>query len=162
MTAGRPSTYSDEITDRICERLADGESLLSICSDDDMPAKATVFRWLGDKDHQDFRDKYARARETQADTLFDEIVDIVDDGRNDWVERTGRDGKPFIALNDEAIARSRLRMDARKWMAGKLRPQKYGDKIAHVGGEPGVDQPMQLGVVIEPGEAYRRLIKGEG
>lgn len=126
MPAGRPTDYTTEIADAICERIADGESLRSICSDDGMPNKATVFRWLGK--HEEFGDQYARAREAQADTLFDEVLDIADDARNDWMERNG-DGDAGYVANGEHIQRSRLRIDARKWMAGKMRPKKYGDSM---------------------------------
>lgn len=118
--------FSQEVFDTICERLADGESLRSICSDDDMPNKATVFRWLGSDEN--LSDQYARARESQADAIFDEILDIADDARNDWMERGGEDDAGYQA-NGEHIQRSKLRIDARKWMAGKLRPKVYGDKI---------------------------------
>lgn len=122
---GRPSEFTQQVADAICERIADGESLRAICLDDDMPGKATVFRWLAaDKA---FQDQYARARETQADTLFDEILSISDDGTNDSYK--DEDGNP--RTDHDVIARSRLRVDARKWMAGKLRPKVYGDKIEH-------------------------------
>ncbi len=126
---GRPSAFSEDIADTICERLADGESLRAICAEEGMPSKSMVFRWLGQ--HEAFRDQYERARETQADAIFDEILDIADDGSNDWMERKTSDGSAGdVILNGEAIQRSRLRVDARKWMAGKLRPKKYGDKVA--------------------------------
>lgn len=118
--------FSRELFDVICERIADGESLRSICADNDMPNKATVFRWLAaDKA---LGDQYARARDAQADALFDEILDIADDGRNDWMARNGEDSEGY-ALNGEHVQRTRLRIDARKWMAGKLRPKVYGDKL---------------------------------
>lgn len=119
---GRPSDYTQEIADRICERLADGESLRAICRDDAMPATSTVCKWLSQ--FSDFAEQYARAREIQADTLFDEILEIADEGRND--SYTDEDG---VERTDyDVIARSKLRVDARKWMAGKLRPKKYGDR----------------------------------
>jgi hypothetical protein len=90
-----------------------------------MPDKATVFRWLAQ--NEGFRDQYARAREAQADALFDEMLDIADDGSNDWMERKREDGSTEEVLNHEHIQRSKLRIDARKWMAGKLRPKVYGD-----------------------------------
>jgi hypothetical protein len=128
MPAGRPSRFTDEIGLIICERLANGESLRAMCEDDDMPDKATVFRWLAF--HEDFRDRYALAREAQADALFDDILSIADDGRNDWMEKTSQDGGNMgWQENGEALRRSQLRIDARKWMAGKLRPKKYGEKI---------------------------------
>lgn len=104
--AGRPSDYSPAVSDQICERLADGESLRRICQDSDMPNKATVFRWLNA--HEEFRDQYARAREEQAETLADEIV--------------------LIADTEEDANRARVKIDARKWVAGKLKPKAYGDK----------------------------------
>lgn len=110
----------------ICERISNGESLRSICADADMPNKATVFRWLAS--NEIFRDQYASAREAQADTIFDEILDIADDGTNDWMLKHGGDDEEAgWRQNGEALQRSRLRVDARKWMAGKLRPKKYGD-----------------------------------
>jgi hypothetical protein len=125
---GRPSSFTQEIADTICQRIADGQSLRSICSLEAMPGQTTVFRWL--ESNEAFRDQYARAREVQADTLFDEILDIADDGRNDWIERHDQEGTATgYRENGEAMRRSQLRIDARKWMAGKLRPKKYGDKI---------------------------------
>lgn len=126
MPSGRPSEFTQEIADKICERLADGESLRSICEAEEMPSKTTVFRWLNA--NPDFRDQYARAREVQADTLFDDILDIADNARNDWMERRGEDDAGW-QVNGENIRRSQVRIEARKWMAGKLRPKVYGDKI---------------------------------
>lgn len=120
---GRPSEFTQQVADAICERIADGESLRAICREDDMPAKSSVFKWLSQ--HKDFADQYTRARETQADTLFDEILSISDDGANDSYK--DEDGNP--RTDHDVIARSRLRVDARKWMAGKLRPKVYGDKV---------------------------------
>jgi hypothetical protein len=93
--------------DRICEQIAEGRSLRAICTDEGMPNKATVFRALGED--EEFRDQYTRARETQADTLFEEVLEIAD-GPTQADDR-------------------RVRIDARKWMAGKLRPKVYGDKV---------------------------------
>ena len=133
---GRPSDYSPEIVDLICERIADGVSLREICRTEDMPSKAAVFRWLAA--HAEFRDQYARAREAQADALADELLDIADDGDNDWMERKGEDGQSLgWRENGEAIQRSRLRVDTRKWIASKLKPKKYGDKLAVGGDEEG-------------------------
>lgn len=122
------SDFTQDIADRICERLIEGESLRGICSDDEMPSKSTVFKWLNEQ--QSFSDQYARARSVQADVLFDEIQDIADDGSNDWMEKRDQDGAMIgWKENGEALQRSRLRVDARKWMAGKLAPKKYGEKI---------------------------------
>lgn len=112
----------------ICERIANGESLRAICDDEGMPATSTVFLWLADD--ATFSEQYARAREAQADAVFDDILSIADDGRNDWMERKNADGQNIgWQENGEAIRRSQLRIDARKWMAGKLKPKKYGEKL---------------------------------
>jgi hypothetical protein len=125
---GRPSGYNREIADAICERLIEGESLRSICRDPDMPHASTVCRWLSG--NAPFREQYARAREAQADTLTDEMLDIADDGRNDWVMRQSSDGSTDVAYDGDHVQRSKLRIDARKWIASKLAPKKYGDKTA--------------------------------
>lgn len=89
---------------------------------------ATVFRWLAQ--HGEFQEQYARAREAQADYLAEEILDIADDGTNDWMEREGN-----TLVDHEHISRSKLRVDARKWLMSKLLPKKYGDRqtTEHIG-----------------------------
>ncbi|MDE2104683.1 MAG: hypothetical protein KGL39_46030 [Patescibacteria group bacterium] len=123
---GRPSEYTKATANLLCERIADGESLRAICREDGMPGKSTVFEWLAA--HQDFADHYARARETQADSLADEIIDIADNSSLD--------------ANDK-----RVRIDTRKWLAGKLRPKKYGDKLELSG-----DRENPLAVAVEVGK----------
>ena len=125
--SGHPIEYSDEIATNICERIAGGESLRKICLSDDMPAQSTVYKWLLDPAKADFVEQYTRARELQADTLFDECQDIADDGSNDWM--ADKDEEEGTKYNGDAVQRSRLRIDTRKWMAGKLRPKKYGEKV---------------------------------
>lgn len=122
MALGRPSDYSKEIADEICSRLAMGESLRAICGkdrDDFIPHIGTVLRWVSER--PDFREQYTRAREVQAETMADEIVSIADGG----------EGAKFA--DPDALAqmtqRDRLRVDARKWVASKLLPKKYGDKV---------------------------------
>lgn len=127
---GRPSDYTPELADLICAELSEGRSLRSVCQDENMPNKATVFRWLRTNDS--FRDQYARAKEEAADSMADEINEIADDGTNDWMERLDNDAKPIgWQLNGEHVQRSKLRIDARKWVASKLKPKAYGDRVAH-------------------------------
>lgn len=141
MTIGRPPMFSQELADVICERIANGESLRKICQDADMPNKASVFRWLAV--NTSFSDQYARARETQADALVDEILDIADDGSNDWMERHDSEGGNIgWRENGEALRRSQLRIDARKWLAGKMRPKKYSEKTL-LGSDP--ENPLPAG-----------------
>jgi hypothetical protein len=123
---GRPSEFTEALAETICARLATGESLRSICEDEDMPGKTTVFRWLFSV--EGFRDQYARARELQSETYVDEIVEIADDGRNDFIEKNDPDN-PGYRENGEAMRRSQIRIEARKWHASKLAAKKYGDKV---------------------------------
>ena len=105
---GRPSDYSDAIADRICAELPylDG-GLEKLCEQPGMPHPVTVFRWLGE--HEYFRNKYARARETMAEVQAQR-------GIND-------------ALTAKDAQLGRLRFDARKWLASKLAPKKYGERV---------------------------------
>ena len=123
----RHSDYTDEIADEICERLADGESLRSICKSEGMPSVSAVMRWLAKDEYSAFREQYIRAREAQADLIFDEMIDIADDSTNDWMLREGGEN-PGYELNGEAIRRTQVRLDARKWVLGRMSPKKYGDK----------------------------------
>ena len=158
---GRPSDYSEEIAGLICERIADGESLKAICADDSMPGRSTVFRWLAS--HETFRDMYAHAREEQAETLADEIVGISDEEctmvratKHGSADDDG-EGNTEVVFDSTAVARNRLRVDARKWVAAKLKPRKYGDKIQQEvtganGGPVGIVTAVTVNGV-EPGKA---------
>jgi hypothetical protein len=118
-TAGRPSIYSEELANTLCRRLVEGESLNAICKTEGMPGISTVFRWLGE--NPAFRDKYTRAKSEQADTLADEILSIADE--------------------EPDANRARVRIDARKWVAAKLKPKSYGEKL-ELAGDP--DRPMKM------------------
>lgn len=120
---GRPSDYSEDLAAAICAELAAGRSLRSVCDAASMPDKATVFRWLAK--HEAFRDQYARAKEESADALVEDMLAIADDGLNDTY--TDEDGNERTMV--DVIQRSKLRVEARKWIASKLKPKKYGDKV---------------------------------
>lgn len=108
---GRPSKYSDEMAEKICEKIANGRSLRSICAEDGMPTTSTVCKWL--IENKEFSEQYARAREEQADSFADEIIDIADS----------------VAPEAGEVAKAKLQIDARKWKASKMAPKKYGDKV---------------------------------
>lgn len=126
MPAGRPSDYSQELVDTICEQLSEGMSLRTICDADDMPAKSTVFRWL--RTHEEFQDQYARAKQESAEAMIEDMLAIADTG------------------NRTDTQRARLRVDTRKWIASKLKPKKYGDKM-QLAGDP--DNPLEMITRIE-------------
>jgi hypothetical protein len=121
--AGRPTIYTPELGDVICERLASGESLIGICEDEGMPCESAVRAWALNPEH-DIYAKYTRARELQAERMADEIIEIADERTGD--KRTLRDGSEVI--DNEAIQRSRLRVDTRKWYLSKVLPKKYGER----------------------------------
>ncbi|MDO3434603.1 terminase small subunit protein [Rhizobium sp. CBN3] len=127
---GRPSKFSQALAEKICARIADRESLRSICRDEDMPSKSTVLSWLADEDKAAFRARYALAREIMADSFVDEMVEIADNGSDDWIEKKNAAGETTgWQENGEAIRRSQLRIATRQWVAEKLRPKKYGAKL---------------------------------
>ncbi|KEC75932.1 UNVERIFIED_ORG: hypothetical protein GGD51_005714 [Rhizobium esperanzae] len=127
---GRPSKFSQALAEKICDRIADRESLRSICRDETMPAKSTVLSWLADEDKAAFRARYALAREILADGFVDELVEIADNSSDDWIEKKNAAGETTgWQENGEAIRRSQLRIATRQWVAEKLRPKKYGAKI---------------------------------
>ncbi len=138
--AGRPSTFSEELAATICARIAEGESLRTVCKCEEMPAASTVFRWLGS--NETFQEQYAHAREASADAMAEDILDIADDGTNDWRTKTNDDGSEYEVLDAEHIQRSRLRVDARKWLMSKLQSKKYGDKL-----QANVDGAMTFKIV---------------
>lgn len=126
---GRPSIYTEEIATEICERIANGESLRIICKEENMPSRKTVHLWLLDKDKETFLHQYEIACNIRAENMFDELEEIADNGINDWSEREYDNGNTSIILNGEAVARSRLRVDTRKWYLSKVLPKKFGDKL---------------------------------
>lgn len=148
---GRPSTFTPAVGESICKLLI-GESgslpmsLRKICQRKDMPGITTVFEWL--ERHQTFADQYARARSIQADVLADETVSIAD--------------------AEKDPAKARIRIDARKWFAGKVAPKKYGDHmhLSHGGTEGAPPIPVRQDVSVsgtvklEASDAYLKLITG--
>ena len=125
--AGRPTTYNDKTANEILERRVKGESLRYIVKDDHMPVISTVFRWMSHND--EFSKQYTRAKEEQAEMLADEIIEIADEEHTVVKSQEGQDVE--VTFDSTAVARNRLRIDARKWVASKLKPKKYGDKIDH-------------------------------
>lgn len=133
MAGGRPTKYSQALADKICARLAMGESMRSVSRDPAMPVPSTMFKWI--RERPEFSKQYTKAKEESADALYEDLIDIADDGSNDWMEKNDPDN-PGYQFNGEHYQRSRLRLDTRKWMASKMKPKKYGDRQAlDVGGQ---------------------------
>jgi len=140
---GRPSEYTAETADYICEQLAEGKSLRQICAEDGMPAVGTVFVWL--KKYMAFQEQYTRAREVQGHVAAEDAVDGA------------------LTAYDPQLGR--LRYDALKWRASKLVPKVYGDKIQaeHSGPNGGPIASLTITATdpVEAAREYQRLIRGE-
>ena len=118
----------EKVMEYLCDKLmssAMGMGAILNHAPHDMPKRQTVLRWMAD--NKDHRDIYARAREAQADYLAEEILTIADDSTNDYMLMKNSDGEEREVLNTEHVQRSKLRIDSRKWLAGKLSPRKYGE-----------------------------------
>ena len=132
-TIGRPTKYNQQTADLICMMLSEGMSLRQILKADTvgaLPAQSTVYEWL--IRHPLFAEQYARAREEQADTNADEILEIADERPPEFKDDKGR-----TYLDQTYIAWQKNRIEARKWTAMKLKPKKYGDRVALEGVEGG-------------------------
>lgn len=119
-----------------------------------MPDRGTVFRWLAKSEAGDkvFCHQYAHARQVQADVLFEEILEIADEEVT-MVKKSKHDPNSKddeteveVCFDPTAVQRNRLRVDSRKWMAGKLRPKVYGEKL-ELAGDPA--NPLQVVTKIE-------------
>lgn len=132
---GRPSIYTDEIALEVLSALAEGRGIVTICKAPHLPHHSTIFEWIHKR--PEFAERYARAKEEAADYLADQIVEIADEA-----PPTLESG----ATDNGAVQHQRLRVEARKWTAAKLKPKKYGDKIQaeHSGADGG---PIKYTVV---------------
>jgi hypothetical protein len=117
---------TDDLVNKIVDGIMDGMSVRQICAAEDMPDNRTVQRWIAS--NAEFAAKCARARELQADNIFEDMQEVADYG------------------NPDDVQRARLRVSTMQWRAAKLAPKKYGEKIQaeHTGADGG---PMQFTVV---------------
>lgn len=129
-----PAIRSAKNAELICSRIVEGYTLRQIAREIDCTAGA-ISIWCAED--ADFAKQYAHAKELQADRMADEILEIADDATNDWMRRE-QDG--LMVADHEHMQRSKLRVDARKWLMSKMLPKKYGDRLA-VAGDP--DAPLQ-------------------
>jgi hypothetical protein len=111
LARGRPSTYTEEEAQALCEWISNGQSLQSWCRNAGRDAY-TVYGWM--RERADFARAYAQAHEDRTDTMADHMLEIADD-----VE-----GSDSVA----AVSAAKLRIETRKWIASKLKPSKYGEK----------------------------------
>jgi len=129
--ARAPVRYTEELASEVIDRMMSGESLRQICRDPHMPDEKAVRKWAADPE-LNFGPHYARAREEQADFYAAEIIEIADSVRS--------------GASSEEVNAARLAVDSRKWIASKLLPRRYGDRMT-VEGNP--DAPLQTVTRIE-------------
>jgi hypothetical protein len=122
----KPTEYHLGVGNEVCARLQNGEYLDVICSDADMPSRATVALWR--RSVPAFAQMYREAEELLADLLFDQAQRVADETAQDFIEIDGPGGKVITRIDHEAINRSRLRVDTLMKRAMKLNPLKYGDR----------------------------------
>jgi hypothetical protein len=150
--AGRPTRYTDKLGEEICFWIASGKTLKSYCEQKGKPAARTVFGWALDLNHP-FSQPYARARVMYAEALVDEIQEIADDSKRDTFY--DENGNP--RCDHEWVARSRLRIDSRKWLASKICPKLYGvDPLERLANEP---RKLNKGAVKELVEDWERATR---
>ncbi|CAK9253364.1 unnamed protein product [Sphagnum jensenii] len=120
-TTGKPSTYTSELGDKIALAVSSSHvGLDAICrANPDFPHHLTVREWM--IKIPEFGIKYAKAKEAQAETLVDAILKVIDHPET-YIDDSGRE------RSDAAMIR--IKVDAFKWQAGKLRPRKYGERVA--------------------------------
>jgi len=120
----RADSYDDEVAGLICERLGDGEKLRDICRDNDMPSKATVFRWIGN--HPEFNIMYEAALMARFEDRCDELEAIAADSKHDY-ETDPESDDAQVREKPESLGRSKLRIETIKWRMAKELPKKYGE-----------------------------------
>ena len=132
---GAPSMYSEELAQEICAHIANCVSLRAIAAMEGMPTAATIMSWLADSSKPEFLEQYARAREAQADKMAEDILAIADEActmvRADkhGTKDDDGEGNTVVVFDATAVARNKLRVDARRWLASKMAPKRYGDKL---------------------------------
>lgn len=126
MAKGRPTIYSKELADAICERIANGESVRSIGRDETMPNASTIFDWA--LFNKDFSEQYVKAKEIGAEVEAEEMDEI--------------------ARTEEDVARAKLRIDTKKWNLSKKLRKRFGDNVDVTSG--GETLPTPILNVIRP------------
>ena len=156
---GRPTKYTPQIAAEICTLISNGMSVRQMLKADEkvgrLPCQATIYEWL--IVHPEFAEQYARAREDQADTLADEILQIADETPDTEPVIDRRTGELIrMELSNSYIQWQRNRIDARKWTAMKLKPKKYGDRTVIAGDK---ENPLHSEIVVTAKDAMNTIVE---
>lgn len=158
---GRSTDFTPELGDTICGLIAEGKSLRKIAELPEYPRVSTIMDWVlkgsrGVEPYVAFSEQYARAMDLRTEYWAEEIIDIADDDTEDRI--FNEDGK--LCINSEFIQRSKVKIDSRKWLMGKLKPKKYGEKLAVGGAEDLPPIKSEGKVTYAPEDAYKRMLDG--
>jgi hypothetical protein len=147
-----------EVEERIINGLCDGIPLRELCRQEGMPNWRTVYDWISSD--EEFAARIAHARELGFDAIAEDILDIADDGTNDWVARKNAKGDTEMVLNTDHVQRSKLRIETRLKLLAKWNPKKYGDKSTTelTGKDGGPVQTEAVGATPEEMRALTNLI----
>jgi hypothetical protein len=141
--------YADDIANYICEQIAMGRSLLSVCREEGMPTAAAVIYWAN-INLCGFTKKYETAIGIRAQLHFEELISIADDASEDYVTRERADGSEYEAFNPENVQRAKLRVETRKWELSKMIPKKFGDaQLIKLGDNEG-NKILAPTIVVQP------------
>jgi hypothetical protein len=156
---GRPSTFTQETGDEICQRIATGETLTSICNDLGIPRR-TVHSWRYAS--EEFLAQYARAKDDGFDAIAEETLRIADTPIEGIVSKVDEKGETIT--REDMLGHRRLQIDTRRWLLSKWDPKRYGDRITTelTGANGGPVAVIAATIdVTQAAEQYRKLMQGD-
>ncbi len=139
----KPTRYSRALAERICAELASGRTLKDVCSDDGLPPYRRVWTWAKE-DFRGFATPYRQAREIGYHIMVDDMLEIADDSRNDFVARRRADGRTEMVVDHDHIARVRIRLDTRRWLLSRALPRLSGDRPDPIAAPDAGDSVLRL------------------
>ena len=123
----RSTKLTKELTKEICTHITEKKTLIQIYHNENIPTTWTIKKWV--TKHEEFDTMYAKTREIQINTFTNQIIEIAEDGSNDWIEKETKKNRLIETLDHEHFERSKLRIDTRKFLMSKITRHKYGEKI---------------------------------
>jgi hypothetical protein len=143
----RQGGYTRPLGRAIAKMMVKGLTINRIGKRPRMPPASTIYTWVGTPNHP-FLEHYARARESYYSRMAEDIVDLADDSGSDWkIETRGKDATPVKVLDREALERTKLRIETRKWLLSKALPHLYGDQVGKgddAGQDAGTGEPRDV------------------
>ena len=156
--AGAPSKFNPALFERICGFVREWPSLRAACKMEGMPGESTVRSWLAAQPPEIYA-QFMQAKEQGYLAMGEELLEIADDGSNDWMEIERQNGRIDTVLDREHVARSQLRVDTRKWILSQMLPKVYGKTVKVTGPDGG---PIEMNVLHENlSERIARIAAGK-